>query len=44
MVSIAIMAGFFIWWRRETRLNVRLAFEEQERLENIRIYGKANPD
>jgi hypothetical protein len=30
-------------WKRSTIENVRLAFEEEIRLSNIRLYGKANP-
>jgi hypothetical protein len=43
IVSLFIMCIFFTWLRRETLFNVRLGFEENARLENLRIYGTTEP-
>jgi hypothetical protein len=43
VLSLTIMAVFFMWYRRETVTNVRLNFAEHDRLENLRLYGKFDP-
>lgn len=43
MVSITIIVFFFAMWKKSTIENVRLAYDEEIRLANVRLYGTTEP-